>query len=66
MEQYDKAIPELEKALKIEFKLNSRPGWSQSYAWLGWAYINTGQYKKGEKLLNKSEKYFRMALSLEP
>jgi tetratricopeptide (TPR) repeat protein len=58
MYQWDKAITELEKALETDLKLNSKPGWSQSYAWLGWAYCNTGQYKKGGKLLNKSEKYF--------
>ncbi len=58
MYQWDKAITELEKALETDLKLNSKPGWSQSYAWLVWAYCNTGQYKKGKRLLNKSEKYF--------
>jgi tetratricopeptide (TPR) repeat protein len=58
MGQYDKAIPELEKSLEIELKLESKPEWSQSYVWPVSAYIRIGQYKKAKKLLMESEKYF--------
>ena len=58
MYQWDKAITELEKALKTELKLNSKPGWPSSYDWLCYAYYWTGQYRKAKKLLKESEKYF--------
>ncbi|MCI0523477.1 MAG: tetratricopeptide repeat protein, partial [Bacteroidales bacterium] len=58
MLQYDKAIPEFEKALKIYEKLNIKPWWIYNYSELGYAYHNTGQYKKEEKLYIKAEKDF--------
>ena len=56
--QYDKAIPEFEKALKIYDKLNIKPWWIYNYTELGYAYHNTGQNKKEEKLYIKAEKDF--------
>jgi tetratricopeptide (TPR) repeat protein len=58
MDQFDKAIPELEKALEIIRK------WGKDYLKdnfaffeLGQAYHKTGQYKKEEKLYKESEMY---------
>jgi tetratricopeptide (TPR) repeat protein len=44
--QYDKAIPEFEKALEIYDKLESKPWWVYNYSLLGESYHKTGQYKK--------------------
>jgi tetratricopeptide (TPR) repeat protein len=55
--QYDKTIPEIEKALEIYDKWDSKlPLFS--YTVLGDAYHETGQYKKERKLYKKAEKYF--------
>jgi len=48
--QYDKAIPEYEKALEINKKWGSKPFWVYYYTLLGEAYHKTGQYKKEKKL----------------
>ena len=53
--QYDKAIPEYEKALEIYNKWGSKPVWDANYTGLGLAYHKTDQYKKEKKLYNKSE-----------
>jgi tetratricopeptide (TPR) repeat protein len=58
MYEYDKAIPELEKALEIYSKMDSKPFWAPNYTALGSAYHNTGQFKKERKLYKKAEKYF--------
>jgi tetratricopeptide (TPR) repeat protein/AraC-like DNA-binding protein len=57
LNQYDKAIPEFEKNLEINNKRGIKP-WLWDYAWLGFAYHKTGQYKKEKKLYRKAEKYF--------
>jgi tetratricopeptide (TPR) repeat protein len=56
--QYDKAIPELEKALEIYDKLDIKPRWIFNYSLLGWAYFKTGQNKKIENLFRKADKDF--------
>jgi tetratricopeptide (TPR) repeat protein len=53
--QYDKAIPEFEKALGIFKKKGLKPFWPPYYTWLGKAYYETGQYKKGKKLYKNAE-----------
>jgi tetratricopeptide (TPR) repeat protein len=56
--QYDKAIPEFEKALEIYDKWGSKPWWDANYTLLGSAYHNTGLYKKEKKLYKKAEQDF--------
>jgi tetratricopeptide (TPR) repeat protein len=56
--QYDKAIPEFEKALEIYNKWGSKPMWINNYRYLGLAYHKTGQYKKEKKLYKKAEQDF--------
>jgi tetratricopeptide (TPR) repeat protein len=56
--QYDKAIPEFEKALEIYDKWDLKPWWIYNYTLLGDAYHETGQYKKEKKLYKKAEKDF--------
>ena len=58
MQQYDRAIPELEKSLKDQIKYYSKPYFSSDYDWLVFAYFWTGQYKKGWKLFKEAEKYY--------
>jgi len=58
LHQYDKAIPELEKALEIYNKWNSKPMWVWNYTGLGAAYHYTGQFKKEKKLYKKAEEDF--------
>ena len=56
--QYEKAIPEYEKALEIYDKSGIKPAWVFNYTQLGEAYNKTGQYKKEKKLYIKAEKDF--------
>ncbi len=58
LHQFDNAIPEYEKALKIYNKLDLKPKWVFDYTQLGEAYNKTGQYKKEKKLYKKAEKDF--------
>jgi len=58
MYQFDKAIPEFEKALEIYNKWDSKPSWAYNYILLGAAYDKTGQYKKRGKLFKKAEQDF--------
>jgi AraC-like DNA-binding protein/TolB-like protein/Tfp pilus assembly protein PilF len=53
--QYDKAIPELEKALELYQKFDSKPKWARNYTALGLAYHRTGQYSKEHQLYKKAE-----------
>jgi tetratricopeptide (TPR) repeat protein len=64
LNQYSKAIPELEKALEIYEKWGIKPLWSTNYASLGVAYLHTGQYEKVERLYKNAEKYFPDDLGL--
>jgi|WetSurSiteA1Bulk_404760.scaffolds.fasta_scaffold01464_4 tetratricopeptide (TPR) repeat protein len=52
--QYDKAIPEYEKALEIYDKWESKPIWAYNYVLLGEAYRKTGQVKKAKKIYRKA------------
>jgi len=56
--QFDKAIPEFEKALEITNKWGVKPMWDLNYAQLGLAYHETGQYKKEKRLYKKAERDF--------
>jgi tetratricopeptide (TPR) repeat protein len=56
--QYDKAIPEYEKALEIYKNWDVKPFWVFDYAYLGDSYHNTGQYRKEVKLYKKAEQDF--------
>ena len=58
LRQYEKAIPEFEKVLKIYKKLGLKPDWANDYLALGNAYHQTGQYKKEKKLYREAVKYF--------
>ncbi len=58
LHQYDKAIPEFERALKIYKRWNTKPSWVWNYTPLGLAYNKTAQYKKEKKLYRKAEKDF--------
>jgi tetratricopeptide (TPR) repeat protein len=55
LNQYDKAILEMTKALEIYKKWDSSPGWGD-YAVIGEAYHKTGQFKKEGKVYKKAEK----------
>ena len=56
--QYDKAIPEFEKALEIYNKWDLKPFQPGNYAWLASSYIKTGQNSKAKKILIRCEKDF--------
>jgi tetratricopeptide (TPR) repeat protein len=58
LQQYDKAIPELVKALDIYKKWGSKPLGYDFYSFLASAYHASGQYKKEKKLYRKSERDF--------
>ena len=55
--QYAKAIPELEKAIDLLHKWGTDDSWY--YGDLGWAYHKTGQLEKEKKLYKKAEKYVK-------
>ncbi len=63
--QFEKAIPEYEKALEIYDKSGIKPAWVFNYTQLGEAYNKTGQYKKEKKLYIKAEKDFPDNLNLD-
>jgi len=56
--QYDKAIPEFEKALEIYRKLISKPYSAANYHLLGYAYHKSGDYNKEKELYKKAEQDF--------
>ena len=58
LQQYDKAIPEFEKALAICKKWHITPIGSSYYTFLSRSYHKTGQLKKEERLYKKTEKDF--------
>ena len=55
LKQYDKAIPEFEKALEIFQKWEIKPSWTAFYCELGIAYHKAGQYKKEKKLYKRAD-----------
>jgi tetratricopeptide (TPR) repeat protein len=64
MIQYDKAISQFEKSMGIFNKMDMKPWWIYNYTELGYAYHQTGQYKKEEKLYKKADKDFPDETSL--
>ncbi len=54
--EYDKAIPEFEKAIEIFDKWDIKYNWVPFYSELGIAYHKTGQYRKEKKLYARIEK----------
>ena len=58
LRQYDRAIPEFEKALEIYDKWDMKPPWVSNYTNLGFAYHKTGQYRKEKNLYKKAERNF--------
>ena len=58
LHQYDQAIPQFEKALKIYDKWDTKPLWINNYRLPGIAYHKTNQYRKEKKLYRKAEKDF--------
>ena len=55
LNEYNKAIPEYEKALEIYDKLRLKPQYTGNYSHLLINYYLTGQYDKMEELLKKAE-----------
>jgi tetratricopeptide (TPR) repeat protein len=64
LRQYDKAIPEYEKALQIYKKWGVNPFWILNYTYLGTAYHKTGQFKKEKSLYIKAQEVFPDNISL--
>lgn len=62
--QYTKAIPQLEKAIQLYDQMEMKPWWVFNYLELGYAYHNTGKYKKEEKLYKKADADFPNETSL--
>jgi tetratricopeptide (TPR) repeat protein len=58
LQQYDKAITEFTKALKLHEKWGLKPIWAYYYAEFGLAYHRTAQYKKEKNLYKKGEQDF--------
>ncbi len=56
--QYEKAIPEYERALEICKKWGLKPYWALYYTYLGQMYHKTGQYKKEARIYKLAEKDF--------
>ena len=56
--QFDKAIPYYEKALEIFDDIKMKPWWIYYYLELGYAYHETSQYRKEEKLYKKANEDF--------
>jgi tetratricopeptide (TPR) repeat protein len=53
--QFDNGVAELERSLELTDNLNSKPLWISSYTDLGYAYHETGQFKKEERLYSRAE-----------
>jgi tetratricopeptide (TPR) repeat protein len=64
LRQYDKAIPEYEKALQIYKKWGINPFWILNYSYLGTAYHKTGRIKKEKALYIKAQEVFPDNISL--
>jgi tetratricopeptide (TPR) repeat protein len=54
LDQYHNAIPALEKALEIWHNWDTKPMFVYNYTNLGYAYHQTGQYKKEKQLYRKA------------
>ena len=58
LQQFDKVIPEVKKALDIYDKWDTKPLSTGEYIMLGTAYHESGQYRKEKKLYKKAERDF--------
>jgi tetratricopeptide (TPR) repeat protein len=58
MAEWDKAIPEFEKALELFNKWETKPYWGAFYYELGISYHRLGLYKKEQKLYRKADRDF--------
>ena len=58
LHQYDRAIPEFEKALEIYNNWDTKPPWVSNYTYLGLAYHKSGKYREEKNLYKKAERYF--------
>ena len=56
--QYDRAIPEFEKALEIYDNWDMKPPWARNFTDLGLAYHKSGKYRKEKNLYKKAEQNF--------
>jgi tetratricopeptide (TPR) repeat protein/TolB-like protein len=54
LEQYDRAVPEFNKALDMYREKGLKPWWAANYYMLGKAYHETGQFKKEKELYRKA------------
>jgi tetratricopeptide (TPR) repeat protein len=54
MQQYERAVPEYERALEMYTKNHSKPWWPSNYTNLGIAYHAIGQFKEEKILYNKA------------
>lgn len=62
-DEYEKAIPELEKFYELDRKLGDEfLKINANYVLLGLAYHKTGQYKKEKKLYKTAESILKMIL----
>jgi tetratricopeptide (TPR) repeat protein len=55
LDQFEKAIPEYEKALNIYDKWGVKPMWTGCYSHLGFLYHKTKNYEKEKELYKKAE-----------
>jgi class 3 adenylate cyclase/tetratricopeptide (TPR) repeat protein len=58
LEQYDKAIPELEKSIQIYKTWETKPDWIYHYWVLTTAYYKTGQLEKAKEVMQSAERDF--------
>jgi len=56
--QYDRAIPEFEKALEIYDNWDMKPPWVSNYTNLGLAFHKMGKYREEKNLYKKAEQNF--------
>lgn len=58
LEDYHKAIAQFNKALEIYREWGTKPFWVYDYIYPGYAYHQTGQYRKEKRMYRKAEKDF--------
>ena len=58
LENYHQAIAQFNKALEIYREWGTRPFWVYNYIYPGYAYHQTGQYRKEKRMYRKAEKDF--------
>jgi TolB-like protein len=58
MNDYEKAIPEFQKVIDLYQKWNVKPPWPGNYSALAFAYYQSGQYRKAEKMQEKDARDF--------